>query len=140
MSNKLMYNVAPRYTGGSPALVDRETAEAVMEEELDAYSRAMFGVYGEKHREKARRLGLKGIVEHRQTFAHHYIATDEITGETRDSRLLPSFQVGDSVTVVSESTFRGQRGSIVSFIQPGKALVRFDHTHCFELSELQRIR
>lgn len=87
MSNaEFTYNVAPRYSAGSPALVDERTADEVQVAELEGYARAMSGIYGAEKQDRARRLGLSGIVEHRQVFAHHFIATDRITGERRDSR------------------------------------------------------
>lgn len=58
------YNVNPRYTSGSPAMVDRETAERVAAEEREAYSAHITGIYGEPRRAMADREGLSGIVEH----------------------------------------------------------------------------
>lgn len=80
------YNVAPRYTAGSPALVDYDTAAQVAKEEKAAYERCLEGVYGTDMQDKARRLGLDFIVEGRTTHAHHYMAHDLITHRIRDSR------------------------------------------------------
>lgn len=80
------YNVAPRYTPGSPALVDYQTAQGVAEDERRAYERALSGRYGDAERVNAQALGLSGIVERRTVYAHHYVALDVLTGETRDSR------------------------------------------------------
>lgn len=55
-------NVVPRYTPGSPALVDRETALRVVEQERAAYARVLTGAYGEEDKRRAERLGLEGIV------------------------------------------------------------------------------
>lgn len=57
------YNVAPRYSPGSPALVDRETAKKVALDEEDAYFFAMEGRYGAEKQQRAETEGLKGIVE-----------------------------------------------------------------------------
>jgi hypothetical protein len=82
----ISYNVAPRYSAGSPAAVDHDTALRVAADELAAYTRAIEGAYGEEACTRATALGLSGIVEQREIHAHHYIATDLMTGVTRDSR------------------------------------------------------
>jgi hypothetical protein len=82
----ISYNVAPRYSAGSPASVDRATALRAAADELEAYQRTVDGAYGEEQRERALRLGISGIVEEREIYAHHYLATDCMTGEQRDSR------------------------------------------------------
>jgi len=80
------YDVAPRYTCGSPALVSRRTGEGVAKDERDAYERHLEGLYGEEGKAKAMRLGLSRIVwtrvreEHRgkRCVIHNL---DAITGE-----------------------------------------------------------
>ena len=57
------YSVYPRYTPGSPAVVDRVIAEQVAKEEIEAYARTLTGVYGVAQRERAESLGCAGIVE-----------------------------------------------------------------------------
>lgn len=82
MSNPVWYNVAPRYTPGSPALVDEATAMRVADEEKKDYETIVAGqsyVPGEE--EKAKRLGLKGIVEARQESKGGWNVTDVLTGE-----------------------------------------------------------
>jgi len=59
------YNVAPRYTPGSPSLVDGKTAERVAKEETRFIEHALSGAWGEKQKERARLLGLRGIAEQR---------------------------------------------------------------------------
>jgi hypothetical protein len=87
MPRRQSYNLAPRYTAGSPALVyDRALAERVAGEEKDAYQRHLEGIYGEDAKARAEEQGLRGIVEQRKVFAHHFLALDMITGEQRDSR------------------------------------------------------
>jgi hypothetical protein len=56
------YSVVPRYTAGSPAAVDEQTALRVAREERAAYERLMTGLYGEEEKRRAERLGLGGIV------------------------------------------------------------------------------
>lgn len=80
------FNVAPRYSNGSPALVSRAQAEQVVQDECGAYARAISGSEGCNRQEQARTLGLSGIVEEREMHSFHYIAHDMITGERRDSR------------------------------------------------------
>jgi hypothetical protein len=82
----IYYNVAPRYSCGSPAQVDRKTALRVAGQEIDGYQRAIEGAYGEEERKHALAVGTSGIVEEREVFAHHYLAIDCITGQRRDSR------------------------------------------------------
>jgi hypothetical protein len=85
--SKPYFNLAPRYTAGSPAAVwDRALAERIAREEQRSYERYLEGVYGTENQEMAQKAGVAGIVEERVTFAHHFIATDMITGEKRDSR------------------------------------------------------
>jgi hypothetical protein len=60
---KTYYQVAPRYTAGSPAQVDRKTAERVAVEERASYQHYLDGVYGAEEAERARTLGLGGIAE-----------------------------------------------------------------------------
>jgi hypothetical protein len=79
------YNVAPRYTCGSPASVDKATATLVASEERRAYEAALTGVYGDADKTKAERLGLRGIVEYREEKGsgknHGWHVEDLCTGE-----------------------------------------------------------
>ena len=85
-SDRFRYNVAPRYSCGSPALVDHKTALDVKYYEEIFYGYAMEGLMGEEWKAKAESLGLSWIVEERTMYARHYLAFDLITGEKRDSR------------------------------------------------------
>lgn len=58
----LNYSVAPRYTAGSPGLVDPATGQTVAAEEKRAYQRALEGMYGPEDQERAKAAGLEGIV------------------------------------------------------------------------------
>jgi hypothetical protein len=75
------FNVAPRYTCGSPALVDRHQAVQAAREEEGAYQHATIGRYGPKLEERARTQGLLGIVEVRVETRKGWDVLDLITGE-----------------------------------------------------------
>jgi hypothetical protein len=55
------YHVAPRYTSGSPAMVDEATAFHVVRAEHDGYNRARSGMYGDEDQALAHTKGLRGI-------------------------------------------------------------------------------
>jgi hypothetical protein len=55
--------VVPRYTPGSPALVDYAIAKKVAVEEMQSYHNALRGVYGQGEQYKALDMGLQGIVQ-----------------------------------------------------------------------------
>lgn len=57
------WNVRPRYSAGSPAMVDERTALSVARDEQEEYKAALDGIYGAKEASRARELGLSGIVE-----------------------------------------------------------------------------
>ncbi len=79
------FNVAPRFTPGSPALVREEIALRVAAQERDSFPRAKEGIYGETDKAKAERLGLRGIVEYRVERGsgkkHGWEVIDLCTGE-----------------------------------------------------------
>jgi hypothetical protein len=52
------YNVNPRYTAGSPAAVDRATADKVAAEEIDSCAMAMSGVMGQWNADFAKMVGV----------------------------------------------------------------------------------
>jgi hypothetical protein len=74
------YDVHPRYSCGSPAMVPEHTARGVAEDERRAYEAALTGFYGEAEQEKAKQLGLAGIVEYRTEKAKYWLVEDLITG------------------------------------------------------------
>lgn len=55
------FNVEPRYTPGSPALVDEITAHRVAKQEKHFYEHALEGVWGETEQKKAQERGLDFI-------------------------------------------------------------------------------
>lgn len=79
------YNVRPRYTPGSPAAVDEDTAFRVAREEREAYEHALTGIGGERERRRAEMLGLEGIVYtlHWQGSGRKFrwVQTDLVTGK-----------------------------------------------------------
>jgi hypothetical protein len=77
----LHWNVAPRYTAGSPAMVPEHIARQVAKEEKEAYERLLTGIYGEADKATAEKLGLKGIVEERFETKKGWDVTDVLTGE-----------------------------------------------------------
>jgi hypothetical protein len=77
-----VYHVAPRYTAGSPALVDFDTAKRVAKEEQSLYTNNLAGRYGEEDAEIAKRLGLDGIVEEQVIYSHQIKFRDFITERT----------------------------------------------------------
>lgn len=83
-NRKARFNVAPRYTCGSPAPVNREIALAVASEEIADYERTISGAYGEEQKARAEKLGLAGIVECRIERSKHWRVLDLITGEVFD--------------------------------------------------------
>lgn len=76
------YHVAPRYTPGSPAQVDREIAELVASDECEAYQHALQGRYGKDQQTRAQKEGLRGVVELRVEQRKSWKVTDLCTGET----------------------------------------------------------
>lgn len=75
------YNVTPRYTPGSPALVKRDIALMVAKQEQRAYEHALTGFMGDAEKSKAERLGLRGIAEERCEQRDRWLIHDLCTGE-----------------------------------------------------------
>lgn len=84
--NRQGYNVAPRYSSGSPALVDRNTALHVAQQEHEQYQAHLEGLYGTAQQERAKTLGLDGIVESRleKSNSRGWRVYDVLTGKTFD--------------------------------------------------------
>lgn len=78
--NPIRYNVAPRYTAGSPAQVDQKTALRVARQETQAILGYLEGIYGEEAQQKAQRLGLEWIVYSLTETSRVLIYFDIITG------------------------------------------------------------
>ena len=75
------FNVVPRYTPGSPAMVPESIANYVAIEESAAYERALSGADGAEDKARAERLGLRGICEQRTEYAECWVIQDLITLE-----------------------------------------------------------
>lgn len=78
------YNVRPRYSAGSPAMVDEDTAMRVKRNELDGYEIALSGAVSAAEKARAERLGLSGIVEQVFETSKNWHVHDLITGEVRE--------------------------------------------------------
>lgn len=80
---RLSYHVAPRYTAGSPAMVNQAIAECVIAQERSCYQHALDGVYGPDAQHDAEAQGLAGIVwttiEQRSALIRHDLMTDVVT-------------------------------------------------------------
>jgi hypothetical protein len=87
MNSNFSFDVAPRYSPGSPALVDQPTAEKVMRAEREFYAHALEGIYGVEEQQKAKRMGLEGIVVQRWESATQVHTLDLMT-DARSSRPL----------------------------------------------------
>lgn len=57
----MYYQVNPRYTCGSPAMVPEDIALKVAKEEREGYQDALTGIYGDEAKHRAESLGLDGI-------------------------------------------------------------------------------
>jgi len=75
------YNVRPRYTPGSPGMVDRATAEGVARAESRAYQAALEGVYGFLEQFIAQTLGVARIVVHMNEWGQSWDCHDLMTQE-----------------------------------------------------------
>lgn len=77
-------HVSPRYTPGSPAMVDEATGQRLAVDELNAYAWYLRGRHGDEDAERARTAGVAGIVERRteRQRPHRWEVEDIITGET----------------------------------------------------------
>lgn len=78
----MTWNVAPRYTAGSPAMVDADTARRVALQEQHAIRDYLDGSCGETAQTMAKRLGLAGIVWSCREVRSKLIKVDVITGKT----------------------------------------------------------
>jgi len=82
------YHVAPRYTPGSPAQVNFETAQRVADQERAGYDRYIQEREHDNPQEPETWTGLDGIVEEREERSDCWIVTDMLTGR-RFVRMFP---------------------------------------------------
>lgn len=79
--NTTHYNVNPRYTAGSPAMVSSDIALRVAKQEGTSIRAAVDGLYGETQQDRACRLGLRGISEMARAQRKGWKILDLCTGE-----------------------------------------------------------
>lgn len=75
------YDVRPRYTPGSPAMVGSRIALQVAQEEEQFIQHALEGVWGDEQKLRAEVLGLSGIVMNRKEVRGGWEVIDVITGD-----------------------------------------------------------
>ncbi len=78
----MKFNVKPRYTSGSPALVTRETAIRIEQQERLAYHYALKGRYGPAMQRMAKAQGLKLIIFTMKKQGRNWKVIDQLTGNT----------------------------------------------------------
>lgn len=93
MNHSYTFNVAPRYSAGSPASVDERTARRVIIDERSSYLSAITGLFGAVEQDRASKpYALNGIVERRLEYADGWVVYDMMTLDVfyrfnRDDRL-----------------------------------------------------
>lgn len=102
------YQVAPRYTPGSPAMVNEATARQVAKDEQDAYGdrHRFLGVAHPSHRTAADDKGLDGIVEYLVEGRQGWDVLDLIT-EKRHTRPFATADEPKEVEFLQEVLLRG---------------------------------
>lgn len=90
--NPVYYHVAPRYTPGSPAQVDKLLALRVAHEEMEFYAFAMSGVLGPDRKKVAEERGLAEIVWSTMETRGQMYYEDLITGKTWMRKVHPKTQ------------------------------------------------
>ena len=78
------FSVYPRYSGGSPAGVNMETAIRVALREQEEYESILYGEEGLEAQERAKRMGLAHIAEARRELPKAWDILDLITGERHE--------------------------------------------------------
>lgn len=104
------FNVRPRYTGGSPAMVDREIAFRVLDEEHRSFHHANEGFYGPEKEKQAKEQGLNGIVEMVTEKGNKLFYLDLMTGLVSEKNLKPKKgQTSEKVPLYSICFYCGQK-------------------------------
>lgn len=78
---RTFYHVAPRFTAGSPSMVDEETAARVAADELNAAAAIVDGLLGAEELERLGREGVEGIAYATSESRRSQYVYDLITGE-----------------------------------------------------------
>jgi len=83
MPKNAFWNVHPRYSSGSPAsLRNKCLVGRVVDSERQNYKAALEGMYGDEHKIRAERLGLRGIIVLMHEKRNHWACYDEITNQS----------------------------------------------------------
>lgn len=77
---RVSYHVKPRYSPGSPAMVDFGIAKRVAYDEASSRQRILTGFHGEAETKRAQEQGLEGIVYAMDERSDCWLVTDLITG------------------------------------------------------------
>jgi len=96
----IYFSVSPRYTSGSPAQVDEDTAQRVAKQELAAYHRTLEGVYGEDAKQRAIKDGCDWIAYEWNEKGKNVVRVDLITGA---ERIIPTATLSNVVAVDSRT-------------------------------------
>lgn len=89
MKSIVKYDVRPRYTAGSPAMVDEATARRVAKQEKTGYEMALEGFYGEEAKMEAEQRGMGAVVFSWTEKGNTLIITDMITEERVTRKTFP---------------------------------------------------
>jgi hypothetical protein len=101
------FDVRPKFTGGSPAMVDQNTAMRVLGQELSAFRYTKEGIYGEDKAAEALRRGAGNIVIKWSEKGGKIFVQDLLTGETTARKTFPP-KTGTSIFALSpEDVKRG---------------------------------
>lgn len=103
------FEVRPRFTCGSPGLVDLATAQHILQQERDAYKAYLEGAFGEDAKQWAERIGLEWIAFAAEEKGRFFYKRDLNTGNLlsiplKDSlNLIPVYQsdLPDAAQVVT---------------------------------------
>lgn len=127
------FNVRPRFTPGSPGLVNEAIATHVAEQERDAQARAATGVYGPEIQARAQdEHALSGIAYLLEEHAKFWRVYDLITEEKRDvpfgqwrleTLLIGKGHAPSEARKVAEEVYK-----LSPKIDPGWAFERFETT------------
>lgn len=105
----IYYNLAPRYTAGSPAMVTREQMIHTAKQERDAYTDAIIDPRHPDHA-KAKERGLEWIAYTESEFRGHMVRTCYLTGKITRQSLDPPRK---SINVTPEEKRRALKNAKV---------------------------
>lgn len=119
-TSKTTYYLKPRYTPGSPGMVDYDTARREITDEREGYEHALSGLYGADQQKRAETLGLHGIIEARGEVKNGWQVHDLITDATY-------FILGKQADILRDVRLRGCQvlilnGASAYLERPGQSL------------------